>query len=235
MAAGGRGEKVAGTCSCDLKATECPIWGSAELASDKSSIEWYKRLASRVSNLYPNATHWIDSSKSTHAIRPWLDLAHEGYISGILILYLARDVRGWAVSDESARIRKDRRPRPLFSAMQAWRKNQNVILRFLENNESALDYLIVSYESLIFQTEAQLARIVSFSGLKAGQNKSWEDGLSEAEVHDVFGNRIKDNLNARRRLTYDDRWQYRLSANLLAAALVSVWRLNKELREKGGV
>ncbi|MCF8111443.1 MAG: sulfotransferase [Desulfobacteraceae bacterium] len=221
----------AGNCSCGLEVASCPLWRHLRLIQNESTVEWYKRLAGKVSSLYPNASHWIDSSKSIHSIHPWLKLEHQNLIEGLRVIFLVRDVRGWAVSDETTRKRKGRTSRSISLSMLYWWKTQKRILHLLKKN--SVGFQIVSYESLIFQTDAQLSRIAAFSEIEETE-ENWIDSLKEAVVHDVFGNRMKNNTSKRTRLTYDDRWQYRMSANLLPV-LYPIWKLNSELRRQGGV
>jgi len=221
-------------CSCGAAVETCSLWGDLEPVAAELSVDWYKRVLSKVSILYPGTTHLVDSSKSTKSIHPWLKLLDEDLISGIHALYLVRDVRGWAVSDETTRKRKGRPPQPLFLSMVDWWKNQKLFLRFLKTNEKNIAFLTVSYESLIFRTDAQLSRIADFVGIN-GDQFNWEDGLKKAVVHDVWGNRMKNDFSTRSRLTYDDRWQYRMSASLPAILLFPIWRMNQKLRRDGGL
>jgi len=105
-------------------------------------------------------------------------------------------------------------------------------LRFVKKEQTDLNLLIVSYESIIFRTDLQLSRIVAFCDLY-GKNGDWEGNFKNSIVHDVFGNRMKNDPSMRTRLIYDDRWQYRLSANLALPVLYPVWRLNLNLRKQG--
>lgn len=219
-------------CSCGSDYASCPVWAGTAPAVPGNSSAWYRELAKRLTLICPEATHWVDSSKLPAAISPWMDLLQENIISRIRVLYLVRDVRGWVLSDQRARQRKAKSPRGIFRCMKVWRREQNKMLAFLK--ESSLDYQIVSYESLIFNTESMLKKIGMFLGLDQ-HDLPWEDRLKSAVVHDVFGNRVKNNPKARGRLTYDDSWQYSLPVNLLACALLPVWSLNRELRIKGGL
>jgi hypothetical protein len=220
------------SCSCGADFASCPVWAGTTPAGPGKTTEWYKDLAQRVAHLYPQATHWIDSSKLSTTIEPWTHLVQERVISGIRVLYLVRDVRGWVLSDQKARQRKAKSPRNAISSMKVWTREQKKTLDFLEN--SSLDFLVVSYESLIFNTRSMLEKIALFCGLTC-QDHPWEDRLRSAEVHDIFGNRVKNDPQARGRLIYDDRWQYSLPVNLLACILPPVWKLNRELRTRGGL
>lgn len=232
--ADGRGwQNEVGNCSCGQPVQACPWWRGLDPHPPETTVEWYKRLINRKTELHPHATHVVDSSKTRHALRPWLTLASEGEIAELRVIYLVRDVRAWSVSDKNNRKRKQRYPRPVFLSMFDWWKNQIGILRFLKNQCSQIRPLIVSYESLIFQTEDQLARIEAFCDLKH-ENTNGEDRLLATTVHDVFGNRVKSDPDRRTKLTYDDRWQYRLSVNLSLPIMYPVWRLNSKLRKQAG-
>ncbi len=219
------------SCSCGADFASCPVWAGTTPAGPGKTTEWYKDLAQRVAHLYPQATHWVDSSKLSTTIKPWTHLVQERVISGIRVLYLVRDVRGWVLSDQKARKRKAKKPRGYISSLRVWHREQKRMLEYLENSD--LSYQVVSYDALVFNTQAMLDRLLSFVGLEpAGQDP--EQGLKFSTVHDVFGNRVKNDPAARTRLTYDDAWQYCLPVNLLACILPRVWKLNQKLRTMGG-
>ncbi len=230
MLATGRGWRDENkSCSCGLNVTACPVWGDLSPVDGQPKSAWYRRLVSGLSNQYPQATHWVDSSKTIEGLQVWLDLLREGVISDIRIVYLVRDVRSWVVSDEAARCRKDRRKRPLVSSMLEWWRCQIDLQKFLVTNH--LEYRLVSYEAMVFQLNEQMRRLMDFAGISGG----WDDlqrGLRCGEVHDVFGNRVKSDAERRSSLVYEDAWQYSTPVNLFTLMLWPVWRMNVNLREQ---
>ncbi|WP_028573645.1 sulfotransferase domain-containing protein [Desulfonatronovibrio hydrogenovorans] len=232
--ADGRGWKnEAGDCSCGQAVQFCPVWQGLQPNPNDSKLEWYKRLLEKSQALYPQATHLVDSSKSIHTVQPWIDLGGEGLVSNVYIIYIVRDARGWAVSDENTRKRKNRPSRPIVMSMLAWWKNQLRTIRYINNDLKRMDPLFVSYESLVFQADTQLLRINEFCSLES-EGKDIEEVLCTSNVHDVFGNRMKNDTSKRTKLVYDDRWQYRMSANLWLPLLYPIWKLNSKLRRQGG-
>lgn len=227
-------EKGDSECSCGRPVKNCPLWKDFHTENKETTFDWYKRLVYRTMELYPHGSLMVDTSKSIHTIAPWITLASEGVISEVIIIYLVRDVRGWAVSDENTRKRKQRRSRLIFMSILSWWKDQLLITRFINNKLKKFNTLSVSYESLIFQTESQLSRIDKFCNLNNG-NRNWEDALQTSIVHDVFGNRMKNEPSKRTKLIYDDRWQYRFSVNLMLLILYPVWKLNSKIRKQGGI
>lgn len=227
-------EKGDSDCSCGLPVKNCPLWKDFHTENKETTFDWYKRLVYRTMELYPQASLMVDTSKSIHTIAPWITLASEGVISEVIIIYLVRDVRGWAVSDENTRKRKQRRSRLIFMSILSWWKDQLLITRFINNKLKKFNTLSVSYEALIFQTESQLSRIDKFCNLNNG-NRNWEEALQTSIVHDVFGNRMKNEPSKRTKLIYDDRWQYRFSVNLMSLILYPVWKLNSNIRKQGGI
>lgn len=192
-------------CSCGTKVESCPIWGKLQPQQDESNVAWYNRLALQVKHACPKASHWIDSSKALHTIKPWLELANKGVIEDVRVIYLVRDARAWAFSDHNTRLRKGKPWRPTLMSTFTWWRHQKKILKTLNNPDKGYKHLILSYESLVFQTDAQLTRINEFCGFDS--NADTREILEKSIVHDVFGNRIKNDPKKRANLTYDDRWQ----------------------------
>jgi hypothetical protein len=187
-----------------------------------------------VLDLYPNTTYLIDTSKTIDGIQPWLRLEKKGAVEGVRLIYMVRDFRGWVFSDMTARRRKNRPEQLLARSMLSWWSRQKNILDYLDNQGKKIESMIVSYESLIFQLDAQFSRISRFMGF-AEDSYNLEDGLKSAIVHDVFGNRLKNRPEKRNRLTYDDQWQQSMLLNLQALMMVPAWRLNHKLRYAGGI
>lgn len=219
-------------CSCGELLSNCQVWQTVELISRSNAIEWYRELTYSLQQKYPQFTHWIDSSKSFEGLEPWLQLQIEGTISDVRVLFLVRDVRGWAVSDRKTRQRKGRASRLLALSMLSWWQAQRQFLNQLSRRN--LTYQIVSYEGLVFQTHPAICRISKFHSLNF-EETDWSTKLNHdiPVVHDVFGNRMKNNPKLRTAITYDDSWQSCISVNILALLLISVWRLNTKLRQEG--
>lgn len=232
MAAGKGWSDTADDCSCGLEAASCPVWKQLEPKEEGRSREWYARLATQVSERFPDKTHWVDTSKTTDGIQPWLDLLSEGLIASVRVIYLVRDVRGWTLSYTSAQKRKGQTGRTLLLSIDAWRRQQQHFRSFLQDRDSAFQHCVVSYESLIFQNRLQSARLSEFLGF-AQDERIPGVPLDTATVHDVFGNRVRIDTEKRSTLNYDDRWQYRYGVNLLALCHYPAWRLNASLRWLG--
>lgn len=217
-------------CSCGAPFSQCELWSGMKPISGESQIEWYRRLTLSFKDKHPEVTHWIDSSKRLKSIQPWLQLLREGLIKDIRIFFLVRDVRGWALSDQRDRKRKNQPMRPLIMSVLSWWRKQHRILNQLETMD--LKYQVVSYEGLIFQTEKAESRMACFLGINPDDH-SWANQLERAVVHDAFGNRMKNDPKSRSRIIYDNSWQYCPGLNLLASALIPVWRLNAKLYRDG--
>lgn len=222
-------ENAAGACSCGRYAETCPAWCDLKPAAGQTGMAWYRQVVGTLSERYPSTTHWIDTSKTPGGFQPWLALRAEGIIADIKLLFLVRDVRAWVVSDDKARRRKGRPPRPLPLPILSWWRGQRDIERFLAAGR--LDYRVVSHEGVIFRTQAVMRAIAHYTGIH-GLERSWETDLGEAEVHDVFGNRVKDDAARRSRLVYEDEWQYRPWLNLLTPTVWPAWRMNTRLHRQ---
>lgn len=227
LADGSGWEGKAGTCSCGVDVGSCPIWSDLKPAAGQLGTAWYHRVVDTLSDRHPEAVHWIDSSKTPQGLEPWLALHREGVVGDIRLLFLVRDVRGWVVSDERARQRKNRPGRPTLGPIMSWWRAQAAIEKFLAGR--GLDYRVVSYEGAVFRTQAAMAQIADYTRIH-NLDRNWESGLQAGEVHDVFGNRVKDDATRRSRLVYEDEWQYRAWLNLLSVMVWPAWRMNTRLR-----
>jgi hypothetical protein len=211
----------------------CTLWNSLEPNNNETRLQWYERLLNTFDHIFPCATHIVDTSKSIHTISPWLEMKRIKLISDVKIVYLVRDVRGWVFSDRYRRIRKNRPVRLIPHSMMSWWKSQKRSLFFLNKNFNEKNYLTVSYESFIFQTDDQLKRMSSFCDFGNIQNDSFH-GIGDSIVHDITGNRIINSPESRQTLRYDDRWLYDATINLMLPILFPIWRLNARLRRLGG-
>lgn len=221
-------------CACGQNADECSLWSKLKPFEKKSEIEWYANLINVVSKLYPQKRYFIDSSKTLDGLKPWLTLKANGDISEIFVLYLVKDFRAWTVSNRNKRKRKQQAKNSIIYTMFNWWKRQKTYIGFLKKqHHHQFQFLAVSYESLIFQSYAQLSRMEIFLGLNS-THISLEDRLTKATVHDLFGNRIKNRPEDRVSLTYDDTWQNLYLLQCLSQLLLPAWLLNMKLRKAGG-
>jgi hypothetical protein len=217
-------------CSCGQTLATCQLWSNLQPASQEDNFDWYKRLRNSVAEHYPDFAYWVDSSKTWAGISPWLQLKNDGLIEELYILFLIRDVRGWALSDQNTRKRKHRPKRPLYGALREWYKTHKGFLYLLSTNN--ISYQVLSYEGLVFQNRKALTRIASFLDIQPHYGQQSE-AIGSPVVHDVFGNRIKDDADKRSQITYDDGWLYSKPINLLTMALFPLWFLNKKLHDLG--
>lgn len=218
-------------CSCGQSLETCQLWKNLQPASQEDNLNWYKRLRNSVSENYPDFAYWVDSSKTWAGIWPWLHLKEDDLIQEIYILFLVRDARGWALSDQNTRRRKNYSRRPLYRALREWYKTHKGFLHLLSTHN--IPYQVLSYEGLVFQNRKALTRISSFLDIQPHYGPQAGILGNNTVVHDVFGNRLKDDVVTRSQITYDDHWLYSKPINLLAMALFPVWSLNKKLHDLG--
>ena len=217
-------------CSCGQPLATCQLWKDLQPTSQEDPLDWYRRLIDSVDQNYPDFAYWVDSSKTWAGIWPWLQLKKDGLIEEVYILFLVRDVRGWALSDQNTRKRKNYSRRPLYRALKQWYKAHKGFLQLLSTHN--IPYQVLSYEGLVFQNQKALTRISKFLDIRPfyGGQPSVVDNTV---VHDVFGNRMKNNADKRSQIAYDDGWLYCKPINLLTMALLPVWSLNKKLHDLG--
>lgn len=215
-------------CSCDQNLENCKLWKNLKPLASESTVDWYERVANHLLSNYPQHLHWVDSSKTWNGIQPWLKLHEKGLIQGLRVIFLVRDARGWALSDQNTRKRKKRPKRSLHASLKEWYKNHKKLLYFLSTTK--IDYQIISYERLVFQNKLVLNRLYDFLALEVHKNNGQ---ISEPVVHDIFGNRMKNNLVSRSTIHYDDSWLYSKGINLLSIILFPLWSLNRKLHDLG--
>ncbi len=62
-----------------------------------------------------------------------------------------------------------------------------------------------------------------------------EHDFTKANVHDVFGNRMKNNIMINNKIIYDDSWQYDYITNLIILLIRPIWKFNYRLRKLGAL
>ena len=216
-------------CSCGANIGECEIWGKMCQFDKIDTSLWYEKLANLLLEKYPQTDGWIDSSKQIKGISSWVEVKKKNDIKDIRVLFLVRDVRGWCISQQKNCARKNLPQRSLLFYAGSWWNYQRQTLKKLKELE--LNYKIVSYENLVFKTESVLDDIFRFLELTP-KDKTMLESPWEEMVHDVLGNRMKNNHKARLYITYDDSWHRSAKVNLLVRLLIPVWNLNKKLREE---
>jgi hypothetical protein len=192
-------------CSCGENVESCEVWDQMGLRQAESKKDWYKRLEKHLREKFPEKYLWVDTSKSIREFTNWQVLAERDQNLDLKIIYLVRDVRGWVWSDVGVRKRKNRRQRSLGITMIFWYIQQ---LRFRKAlRVSRLQSYTVSYESLVFEQQQEMANIFRFLDMKPKNEMGvMKPDLTKGFVHDVTGNRMKSDLKSSTPIKYDFAW-----------------------------
>ncbi|HTR18375.1 MAG TPA: hypothetical protein VMH91_00095 [Candidatus Paceibacterota bacterium] len=194
-------------CSCGQRLDECPFW--KPLLKDArpgpiSTEEWAARYETLLQHpLAQKAEFIVDSSKKAGFL-PVLTRLRERKVVEPFVVFLVRDVRGWALSAQSAwASRENSKGSWLLYHFYAWIRGNAHFQRLLEN--SGIPFITIGYEQFCFEPERTFEGIESASGWKRS-NAQWEH-------HIGHGNRSK--MQGGREITYDDRWMRSWKANAL--------------------
>lgn len=207
-------------CSCGENVESCEVWDQMGLRQAESKKDWYERLEKHLRKKVPEQDWWIDTSKSIREFTNWQVLAERDQNLDLKIIYLVRDVRGWVWSDVGVRKRKNRRQRSLGISMIFWYIQQ---LRFrMALRGSRLQSYTLSYESLVFEQQQEMANIFRFLDMK--QEDVMKSDLTKGFVHDVTGNRMKSELKSSTPIKYDFAWTQNAQIKWWFTALLPIRR-----------
>jgi hypothetical protein len=216
------------SCSCGKPLCECPVWKKARPDTHTCPKTNYKKLLEATLEQQPEITHIVDTSKSLKDMRPWFELQKGGHIQDVIVINLVKDVRGWSISDQNNRKRKGRAWKPLLASMIHWFTYQLYVLFYLNKNRFHIKHITISYDKLVQNHSRDLEALFRFCWLG---NKSDRKKLSDADVHDVTGNRLKNQPSTREHIVYDSQWYDSASVNALALLFFPVFILNRFLRK----
>lgn len=213
-------------CLCGAEVPECPVWGPAKRAHDRSPgmpyAESYRIVMDAVDALYGEDRVIVDSSKYRRGLRSLLEL----YPDRTCALYLVRDVRSWIASQQSrtdlagwARLRK----RFYARLGLKWFRNNRRLKLALDAQD--VRYRQVGYEDLCFNPEARLGEICEFVGVP------YSDRMlrpANALGHVLRANPRLVDREAFSAIRYDDRWLRSRKFALYQWMLLPVLRWNAD-------
>jgi len=212
-------------CSCGQTVENCSFWGEYVKLNDKSlsDVEMYQRVIDHFLVKHPQKI-LIDSSKNLDTFKKF----YTGELSkkvNVKVIFLIRDFRSWIISREKNNKRKSRKNYGLIFNAYKWYYRNNRKFNYLRNNK--LQHVVVSYEDLVFQKEKTLDRITEFLNL---EKCDWK--TSDPEMHDVFGNRMKNDLEKQKQFSYNNQWMKSNKVAFLAPLLLFPYLLNKKIYRK---
>lgn len=220
-------------CSCGLAAAECEFWGDTLRKTnhlEKTETDQHKLIAAKYKiaidafhHQYENKTP-VDTSKGERHLKLLIKLAWPT----IKLIYLIRDVRGYALSQTTLARSQNRKGMKriknsmAFQFLKWYFTNRNRLKIITQSN---LDHVITSYEALCLNTAPSTNAISDFLSV----NNTQTPGLDSSQHHVLFGNPIRNTPDKRKSLQYDARWENNMECKKTAKKLAFVMRYNERM------
>lgn len=162
--------------------------------SDISQL--HASIKQQVTNLYPDARYWIDSSKSTWLLNAWLQVVPR---KDIRIIWIRRNLKANVSSFVKRGV-------SFWAALIRIKINTFITSRFLKTHK--LDYLEVNYDRFYEAYPEEAAAISSFLGIAVPSSYA-----SHPNHHVISGNRMtrQSFTQSFDGLRKDDEWRHILS------------------------
>ncbi|MDZ7841073.1 MAG: hypothetical protein U5R46_09700 [Gammaproteobacteria bacterium] len=204
-------------CACGETVTECTFWSTIP------DLQHYPELRNRYGRFFEalarngvyNAA--VDSSKSLEAFNV-LHHLHNKEALDLRVIFLLRDVRGWAQSARDRDRRHGNRARPLVYHYLQWYRHNRRMQRVLA--DSGTPYIQRSYEEFCFDPGQVLGDIRTFAELPA----IGPPGNGRSNAHNLNGNRTR--RDPLQNIRYDARWLSGGSGAMYSILLPHVLRWN---------
>lgn len=195
------------SCTCGENHKSCIIWGAIfdNADQDEGHLERLERLLRRFREVYPGRI-LLDSSKSPDRALYYRELKKAGFPIELKIVYLFRDVRGWAQAirrkgPSEKKVSGARSRVGIVRNSYYWAAKVYHSLRFLQSER--LTHLPVSYESVVFTPLSEMKRILDFIGVPAENYAVFDH---EPESHQLFGNAMRHDPHRQQTIVYDPAW-----------------------------
>jgi hypothetical protein len=211
-------------CTCGAAADACPFWGPLREAWRREPRrpypELYDLVLERARERFGADVAPVDSSKHLAA----LEAMSPQQRRGLKVLFLVKDVRGFAasLSDRGSRAALRSGLIPLHVAR--WWLGNRRLERYLARE--GLERLTVGYEELCFRPESILREACAFLGLPFHESML-RPGLKRAHV--LRGNRMRFDRERSSRVDYDARWMARSRTMWAAPWFLPAMPLNRRL------
>ena len=199
-------EKLEENCSCGVKAKDCVFWGEVSRRLDARHGEHIHQRYNIVREVFleqfgPDRII-VDSSKSLSYLKT---LADEPGIDFIPV-HMTRDVRAYCISriDRAIRDNSKRKMRKAATHLRKWYRGNLKMSQYLETGNRP--YFRLGYEELSLFPDKLVPALSAWLGL------AYEPGmlkLAPEGCHIVHGNRMRDQPDKNRSISYDNRWFYR--------------------------
>jgi|GEM_PF-4559426 len=209
-------------CSCGAKAVDCEMWGDFLASSENGNddIQTFEKIINRFKVKFPNKI-LVDSSKNLQSFKKYYKEISSLDVE-VSVILLVRDFRSWVISREKNNKRKHRKDYGLVYNAHKWYYRNRRKLKFLHKNN--FPYTVISYEDLVLQKEKSLKKITELLNI----TNQFTD-LKNAEMHDIYGNRMKNDPSKSKQFFYDNKWMKNNKTVFLSPFLMLPYSLNRKL------
>jgi hypothetical protein len=212
-------------CSCGEDAEQCEFWSKIE--NPKESAESFSKVLQLAKHMFGSKVI-VDSSKAFESFNRYYGAELTKDVD-VKVIFLVRDHRSWTVS----RVRNSKR-KSTFNfgkLLEAYRWLW--LNRRMEQalNRSGLPVLVVRYENLVFDQVDEMRRIYQFAEI--GESFAAEN-IGTGTVHDIYGNRMKDDPKQIRTIRYDSGWMQDLVLQALWPLLIPQHLYMKHIMKRSG-
>ena len=203
-------------CSCGESIKDCDFWAQTlkDISFEDTTTAYHQTLQ-LAAEKYPDQTI-IDASKTLKGFKTYF-VENEPNNTQLKVIFLVRDFRSWLLSVHKTRLRKNRKIRGALFEGYRWLSHNLKIYFFLKKHK--IPYQIVVYENLVFQHENSLTAILGYLG---------ENDFSlnpVAEAHDIYGNRMKNQVSKKTGLYYDHKWMQKSRGFLMNLVFTPQYKL----------
>lgn len=204
------------SCSCGESVDGCEFWGDFK-GKDWSKTELFEVIFQRAKEVFPNKVI-VDSSKHITSYEKYYLRSNSVKPRVVLLI---RDFRSWIPSiSKHAQKLNLRAPSYVYQGYRWYWANRRYIKFF---SDAGVDFLVVSYERLVFDFEAEISRIAEFVGVDT------EKFGGEATAHDVYGS-LHKNIGSKIKMPkYDYSWMADSNLSALNPLLLPQLILNKKI------
>lgn len=222
-------------CSCRKPIDECVFWSKfIRFVQNEESGDFGKRYKHLIDLAYkefgPQAV-MTDSSKYLAPLRQLVDSLDSGKLSelsitkdDLLVLHLVKDVRSYVTSMKKRKKLSAFRIEKLTAFFYQWCHDNQKLRQYLESED--IRHMRLSYEALCFDTESVVRQVCNKAGIEFSSQML---NLNNSIAHIGLGNPMRTHKIKSKKIIYDYRWFYQMSAHILYLLLPGVKRCNEQV------
>ncbi|UZS00182.1 sulfotransferase [Chondrinema litorale] len=209
-------------CSCGDSVENCKVWGGLlnELKNSDDDIQAFQNILLQFQEKFPSKI-LIDSSKNLISFKKYYANKSLKDIE-VNVIFLVRDFRSWVISREKNNKRKSRNNYGVVYNAYKWYYRNRRKLNYLKS--AGIPFTVISYEDLVLQKAKTLKKISSFLDIPNDYSE-----IHQAEMHDIYGNRMKNDTSKNKQIYYDNSWMKMNQTAFISPLLMLPYALNKKL------